>query len=220
MGQKVNPRIFRMGIATSWSGKWFASGKKYIEYLEQDEKIRKLLKVKLRDSGLDKIEIERSADSINIIIHSSRPGVVIGKGGSGIDELKKNIAKNIIKDKTKKVEVNIKEVSRPNLSANIVAVNVAIELERRVPYRRAMKRNIEQVMKAGAKGVKIVCAGRLGGVEIARTETLYEGKIPLHTLRADIDYSRTVSRTTYGAVGVKTWIYKGEVFERKDEKTN
>ena len=218
MGQKVNPRVFRIGQATSWSGKWFATGKKYIEYLEQDEKIRKMLKVKLREAGLDKIEIERTADTLNVIVYSSRPGVVIGKGGAGIDELKKEIAGKIVKDKTKKVEVNIKEVSKPNLSANIVAVNVAIELERRVPYRRAMKRNIEQVMKAGAKGVKVVCAGRLGGVDIARTETLYEGKIPLHTLRADIDYSRTVARTTYGAIGVKVWIYKGEVFDKQEEK--
>ncbi|MFH1890845.1 MAG: 30S ribosomal protein S3 [Candidatus Kuenenbacteria bacterium] len=218
MGQKVNPKAFRMGQSTHWSGKWFADKKKYIEYSSQDEEIHKLLSRKLKDAGIDKIEIERNTDSINIIIHSSRPGVVIGKGGSGIDELKKIVNKTIIKDLKKKVDINIKEVAKPNLSANVVVQNVAAELERRVPYRRAMKRNMELVMKAGAKGVKIVCAGRLGGVDIARTERLSEGKIPLHTIRADIDYSRMAARTTYGAVGVKVWIYKGEVFEKREEK--
>jgi len=213
MGHKINPKLMRLGTTISWNSNWFAKKQDYIEYLKQDTRIRSFLKRKLRDSGLDKIEIERTTDKIDVIIYSSRPGVVIGKGGSGIDELKKYIEKNIVKDKTKKVQVNIKEVTKPNLSANIVAQNIALELEKRVPYRRAVKRNLELVMRAGAKGAKVICAGRLGGVDIARSETISEGKIPLHTLRADIDYSRLVASTTYGAVGVKVWIYKGEVFD-------
>ncbi|OIO16556.1 30S ribosomal protein S3 [Candidatus Kuenenbacteria bacterium CG11_big_fil_rev_8_21_14_0_20_37_9] len=213
MGQKINPKLFRMGQSVSWSGKWFAERKKYVEYLKQDTAINKLLAGKFKEAGVDKIEIERNTDTLNIIINSSRPGVVIGKGGAGIEELKKMISKKIVKDEKKKIEINIREVSKPNLSANIVAQNVATELERRVPYRRVMKRNMELVMKAGAKGVKVICSGRLGGVDIARRETLSQGKIPLHTMRADIDYSRLAARTTYGAIGVKVWIYKGEVFE-------
>jgi len=213
MGQKINPKLFRMGQSVSWSGKWFAERKKYVEYLKQDTAINKLLAGKFKEAGVDKIEIERNTDTLNIIINSSRPGVVIGKGGAGIEELKKMISKKIVKDEKKKIEINIREVSKPNLSANIVAQNVATELERRVPYRRVMKRNMELVMKAGAKGVKVICSGRLGGVDIARRETLSQGKIPLNTMRADIDYSRLAARTTYGAIGVKVWIYKGEVFE-------
>ena len=213
MGQKINPKLFRMGQSVSWSGKWFAERKKYVEYLKQDTAINKLLAGKFKEAGVDKIEIERNTDTLNIIINSSRPGVVIGKGGAGIEELKKMISKKIVKDEKKKIEINIREVSKPNLSANIVAQNVATELARRVPYRRVMKRNMELVMKAGAKGVKVICSGRLGGVDIARRETLSQGKIPLHTMRADIDYSRLAARTTYGAIGVKVWIYKGEVFE-------
>ena len=217
MGQKVNPKIFRIGQTRSWNSVWFANVKNYAGYLKQDILIRKFLSVRLKEGGLDKIEIERAADSIHIAVHTSRPGVVIGKGGAGIDELRNIISRDYIKNKKTKVQIDIKEVAKPNLSANIVAQNVAAELEKRVPYRRAMKRNIEQVIKAGAEGVKVICSGRLGGVDIARRETLTEGKIPLHTIRADVDYSRLAARTTYGAIGVKVWIYRGEVFKKKEE---
>lgn len=216
MGHKVNPRIFRIGHSVNWNSRWF-SAKNYVAFLKQDVSIRKLLMGKLNDAGIDKIEIERNADSLNVIVHSSRPGVVIGKGGTGINELKKKIVDEIVKNKKQKIEINIKEVSKPNLSANIVAQNIAADLEKRIPFRRAVKRAMEQVMKAGAKGVKVVCSGRLGGVDIARTETLSDGKMPLHTLRSDIDYSRLAARTSTGAIGVKVWICRGEYFAEKDK---
>ena len=241
MGHKVNPKIFRIGLSESWNSRWFARGKDYAQYLKQDTEIRKYLTNKLKDAGVERIEIERSPDNINIIINSSRPGIIIGRGGAGIEEIKKYIEKKIISarggflpetdasldyasdegvssrqtsnwNKKIKLQINIKEVSKPQLSAQLVAQNIAQELEKRIPYRRAMKRNIESVMKAGAQGVKVICSGRLDGVEIARQETLSQGKIPLHTLRADIDYGIATACTTYGTVGVKVWIYKGEVF--------
>jgi len=214
MGHKVNPKIYRIGHLTNWTSKWFDSGSSYSKKVEQDVKIRKHITSKLKDAGIDKIEIERSPESINIMIYSSKPGIIIGRGGAGVDEIRKYITKKIIKDKNVKINIDIKEVSKPQLSAMIVAANIANELEKRIPYRRAMKRNIDSVMKAGAQGVKVVCSGRLDGVEIARQETLYQGKIPLQTLRADIDYARTAAHTTYGQVGVKVWIYKGEVFDK------
>lgn len=217
MGHKVNPKIFRIKTIHAWSSKWF-SQKSYITQLKQDVAIRKFLETKLREASLDKIQIDRTPDSIDINIYTARPGVIIGKGGASVDDLKTHIIKKIIKDKKIKTNINIKEVAKPNLSARIIAQNVALDLEKRMPYRRVMKKYIEQVMKAGAQGVKIICAGRLGGVEIARTETLSQGKIPLHTIRADIDYARLAARTTYGAVGVKVWIYKGEVFGKKEEE--
>ncbi len=220
MGHKVNPKIFRIGLSEDWDSCWFESGQKYVEYLEQDTKIRQYLTKKLKDGGVKKVEIERSPDNLNVIIYSSKPGIIIGRNGAGVEELKKYIQKKIIKDKflpnsnkrKTSLQINIKEVSKPQLSAQIIAQNIALELEKRVPYRRAMKRNMESVMKAGAQGVKVIASGRLDGVEIARQETLSKGKIPLHTLRADIDYGVAVARTTYGAVGVKVWIYKGEKF--------
>lgn len=219
MGHKVNPKIFRIKTINSWSSKWFSDGPSFILRLQQDVAIRKYLEKKLREASLDKIEIDRSAESLDVTIHTARPGVVIGKGGAGVDEIKEYINKNIIKNKKIKTQVKIKEVSKPNLSARIIAQTVALDLERRIPYRRVMKKYIEQVMKAGAKGVKIICAGRLGGVDIARSEKLSKGKIPLHTMRADIDYSRLAATTTYGQIGVKVWIYKGEVFgDKKNEE--
>ena len=217
MGHKVNPKVFRIGLSEDWDSRWFARGASYNKYLEQDTAIRKYLTGKLKDAGLEKITIERSPDKIDVNVHSSKPGIIIGRGGAGIEELKKYLEKKIIKDKTLKLNINIKEVSKPQLSSPIVAQNIANELEKRIPYRRAMKRNIESVMKAGAQGVKVVCSGRLGGVEIARQETLVEGKIPLHTIRADIDYGVATAFTTYGSVGVKVWIYKGEVFKKKTD---
>jgi len=213
MGHKVNPKVFRIGLSENWNSRWFGSGQTYVKYLEQDTKIRKYLTKKLRDAGLEKVEIERSPDNINVSVYSSKPGIVIGRGGAGIEELKKYIQKNVIKSKKIKLNINIKEVNKPQLSAQIVANNIALELEKRIPYRRSMKRNMESVMNAGAQGVKVICSGRLGGVEIARQETLSQGKIPLHTLRADIGYGMSTSWTTYGSVGVKVWIYKGEVFK-------
>jgi small subunit ribosomal protein S3 len=219
MGQKVNPKIFRIGQTLTWGSSWFARGKDYVKNLRSDALIRKYLTVKLKEAGLDRIEIDRSRESVKVVVHSSKPGVIIGRGGAGVEEIKNHIQKNIVQDKTKKVVVDIKEIAAPNLSAMVVAQNVAQELERRVPYRRAMKRNIDTTMKAGAKGIKILCSGRLDGVEIARRETLAEGRLPLHTFRASIDYGRIAARTIYGSVGVKVWIYKGEVFNAPSKQS-
>ncbi len=212
MGHKVNPKIFRIGLSENWASRWFKRGPAFARQLEQDTKLREYLNSKLRDCSLKSVEIERSPDNINIILHSSKPGIIIGRGGVGVEEIKNYLLKKIIKNKKIKLQINIKEVNKPQLCAQIMAQNIALELEKRIPYRRSMKRNIEAIIKAGAQGVKVHCAGRLGGVEIARTEKLTQGKIPLHTLRADIDYGTATARTTYGAIGVKIWIYKGEKF--------
>jgi len=214
MGHKVNPKIFRIGISKTWNSKWF-SDTNYIAHLKQDISIRKYVEKKLKEASLDNVIIDRSVGKIEINIYSARPGMIIGKGGAGIESMKKYILQKILKTKKTKVDINIKEVNKPNLSARIIAQNIAIDLEKRMPYRRVMKKYIDQVIKAGGQGVKIVCGGRLGGVEIARSESLSEGKIPLHTIRADIDYSRLVANTTYGVIGVKVWIYKGEYFAKK-----
>jgi len=214
MGQKVNPIIFRTGVIRSWNSKWFAA-ENYAAYLKQDIEIRKFLKTKMKDSGIARVEIERSAERINIIIHTSKPGLIIGRGGSAVDDLRREISRKFIKDKKVNVNITIKEISQPNLEAAVVLQGMIGEIEKRVPYRRVMKRAISNVMRAGAQGVKISVAGRLNGAEIARTETLSEGKIPLHTLRADIDYARGAAHTTYGAVGIKVWIYKGDVFSQQ-----
>ena len=215
MGHKVNPKIFRIGLSENWTSRWFKRGPLFAQQLEQDTKIRAYLTQKLKECSLERVEIDRSPDNINIILYSSKPGIIIGRGGSGIEEIKKYLQQKIIKNKKIKLSINIKEVNKPQLSAQIMAQNIALELEKRIPYRRSMKRNIESIMKAGAKGVKITCSGRLGGVEIARAEKLTQGKIPLHTLRADIDYGTATARTTYGAIGIKIWIYKGEIFKKK-----
>jgi small subunit ribosomal protein S3 len=206
MGQKVNPVSFRMGMSQSWKSKWF-SDKNYVQYLKQDVLVRKYLKKRLRDAGISRIEIKRSADEFSIIIFSSRPGIIIGRGGTGIEELKKDLVKKYIKNQ-KSLKLSIEEVRKPMLSAGIVMQSIVDQIEKRMPYRRVMKKTIERVMEAGAKGVKIKVAGRLNGVEIARRETLGQGRLPLHTLRANIDYSRGAAATTYGAIGVKVWIYK------------
>ncbi len=218
MGHKVNPKIFRIGVSKTWNSRWF-SLKNYVDRIQQDIAIRKYIETKFREASLDAVVIDRSNEKIEINIYTARPGMIIGRGGSGIDEVKKYIYERILKNKKIKLDVNIKEVNKPSLSARIVAQNIALDLEKRMPYRRVMKKYIDQVMKAGAQGIKIICSGRLGGVEIARSETLSQGKIPLHTLRADIDYARLGARTIYGVVGVKVWIYKGEFFE-KDKKNN
>lgn len=215
MGQKVHPKIFRIGELYSWDSKWF-SRRDYAKFLQQDILIKKFLKQELKDAAIAQVEIERSATATTIIIYSAKPGIIIGRGGQGVEELKKKIKKKFLDPKTS-LNINIQEVANPNISAELVAQSIIADLEKRVPYRRSMKQAIARVEKTEAKGVKVVVAGRLNGAEIARSETLATGSLPLHTLRADIDYARGIAQTTYGTIGVKVWIYKGEVF-KKDQK--
>ena len=207
MGQKVNPHGLRVGIIKDWDTKWYANKKEFSEFLVEDFNIRKLLKKKLYIAGISRIEIERAANKVKVNISTSRPGIVIGKGGSGVEELRKMLSK--VTDKG--IVISITEVKKPDMDAQLVAENIASQLERRVSYRRAMKQCMSKTMKAGAKGIKTSVSGRIGGAEIARTEHYHEGTIPLQTLRADIDYGFAEADTTYGKLGVKVWIYKGEV---------
>src|SRR4030042_192325 len=206
MGHKVNPKIFRMGIIRSWDSKWFAK-KNFSDFLRQDILIRKFLKKQLREASLDKIEIERSGDSVKVIIFSGKPGIIIGRSGAGIEELKNKLKKllNKIGLPNINLNLNIQEVSNPSLSANIILHNIIDDIEKRIPFRRVLRQAVAKAEKAGAKGVKVMVSGRLNGAEIARTEKLISGKIPLHTLRADIDYTRGTANTIYGAIGVKVW---------------
>lgn len=213
MGKKINPTVFRLGLSEKWRSRWF-SGRNFSNFLEQDINIRRHIKKTLKDASIDKIEIERSRGEVVVNISAAKPGLIIGRGGAGIEELKEKVKRQFL-DKDTKVKVNITEVSVPNLSAAVIVEAMRSDLERRIPFRRVMKQNIDKVMKAGAKGVKIVIAGRLNGVDIARTEKLTQGKIPLQTLRADIDYSRGAANTIYGVLGIKVWIYKGEYFDKK-----
>lgn len=217
MGQKVHPKIFRIGVIDTWRSKWF-SDKDYAERLEQDIRIRRFIMKKLREAGIASVEIVRSGDSIEINIHTSKPGLVIGRGGTGADELKKEIKKKYFSKKAT-FSVNIHEVTKPYLDAQLVCQSIIEQLEKRIPFRRVAKRSLDQIMQAGAKGAKIIVGGRLNGAEIARKEKFLQGSVPLHTLRADIDYARGAARTTYGAVGVKVWIYRGEVFSKSQEST-
>lgn len=219
MGQKVNPKIFRTNIIFTWSSKWFSQNN-YAENLQQDIKLRKFLRNKLKDAGLAKVEIERSVGKLDINLHNAKPGLIIGKGGKAVEDLKKELQRKIIHNPKLQININIKEVDKPNLSAEIMVQQMAQEIEKRVPFRRVMKRTIDMILKAGAKGAKVQVAGRLNGAEIARTETLSEGKIPLHTMRANIDYSRGVAITTYGTIGIKVWIYTGEIFKTKEQEIN
>ncbi|MCD4705198.1 30S ribosomal protein S3 [bacterium] len=219
MGQKVNPIIFRMGISQNWRSRWF-SDKNYIAYLQQDITIRRFLKKRLKDASIDRIEIKRSGKEIELVIRSSRPGIIIGRGGSGIEDLKKEIIKKYIKNQKQNLKITIEEVKRPMLSAGILLQSIIEQVEKRIPYRRVMKKTIEKAMQAGCDGIKIIMSGRLNGVEIARTETLKDGRLPLHTLRANIDYSRGVARTTYGAVGVKVWVYLKDDKSQKEDNNN
>jgi len=209
MGQKVHPKVFRLGIIYSWKSKWFAT-RGYQDQLQTDVKLRRWLKKKLKGASVASIEIERGASSLTVNIQTAKPGIVIGRGGAQVEELKKTIKQQFLKPGDS-LQLNIQEVANPMLSAEIVAENMALELEKRMPFRRVMKQAIDQAMKAGALGAKVMVAGRLNGAEIARTEKLIVGKVPLHTLRADIDYSRTGARTTYGVIGVKVWINRGEI---------
>lgn len=217
MGQKVHPKIFRIGEHYTWSSKWF-SKKGYAKLLEQDILIRKFIKKELKSAAVADVEIERYANAITVIIHSGKPGIIIGRGGQGVEELKKKIKLKFLGPKAT-ININIQEVSNPNLSAELVVQSIAADLEKRMPYRRVMKQAISRIEKTSAKGVKIIVAGRLNGSDIARTEMLASGSLPLHTIRADIDYARGVARTIYGAIGVKVWIYKGEIF-KKDNQGN
>jgi small subunit ribosomal protein S3 len=216
MGHKINPTSFRLKITETWKSKWFSKSN-YVELLHEDIRIREYLEKHLRKAGLARIDIERLNDGIiTIIVHTTKPGLIIGKGGAGIEELKKRVKKQLqIKSELK---VNIEEVRDVNLRAQVIANNIVEQLERRIAFRRLMKQTLEQVMQAGAKGVKVAIGGRLNGAEIARTEQLSAGKIPLHTLRADIDFARATAHTTFGTIGVKIWVYRGDVFDNKDKK--
>lgn len=206
MGQKVNPHGLRIGIIKTWDAKWYAD-KDYAKFLHEDVKIRDFVKGKLYTAGVSRIEIERAANRVKVIIHTAKPGMVIGRGGAGIEQLKTSLKK--LTGKT--IDVNIAEIKQAELDATLVAENIAAQLEKRIAFRRAMKQSVGRTMRMGAKGIKVMVGGRLGGAEIARTESYREGSIPLHTLRADIDYGTAEAHTTYGRIGVKVWIYKGEV---------
>lgn len=210
MGQKVSPVGLRVGIIRDWESRWYAE-KDFSKLLHEDIKIRKFLEEKLVDAGLSHIEIERAANRINLTLHTAKPGMVIGKGGQEIENLRNAIAKMT----DKKVHINVNEIKKPDLDAKLVAESIAKQLENRVSFRRAMKQAMQRVMRAGAKGVKVTVSGRLGGAEIARSEGYSEGTVPLHTLRADIDYAVEEAHTTYGVIGVKVWIYRGEVLPVK-----
>ena len=213
MGQKVNPHGLRVGVIKDWDSKWYAEAD-FADNLIEDHEIRKFLKKKLYAAGSSKIEIERASDRVKVIVYTAKPGVVIGKGGAEIEKIKAEVQKLT----TKKLVVDIKEVKRPDKDAQLVAENIAQQLENRVSFRRAMKSCMSRTMKAGALGIKASCSGRLGGADMARTEFYNEGTIPLQTLRADIDYGFAEADTTYGKVGVKVWIYKGEVLPKKRNK--
>ncbi len=215
MGKKVNPFLYRLGVIRDWKSKWFSSNK-YSQYLRNDVELREYLKKRLLKAAVDDIVIERSSNSVVVNIHSARPGIIIGRGGTEAEELRKEIAK-IIKEKVE-VKVNIIEIRNFETSAKLVAQSVAEQIERRIPFRRTIKKAIERTMQnKQVKGIKVAIAGRLDGAEMARTEWLSEGKIPLQTLRADIDFAKFNAHTTYGVVGIKVWIYKGEVFEEKEK---
>lgn len=212
MGQKVHPKGLRIGIIKDWDAKWYAD-KDYAELLHEDIKIRKYIKEKLYAAGVPKIEIERAANNVRVLLHTAKPGIVIGRGGSEVEKLRQELEKMT----GKKVNINIIEVKKPELDAQLVAENVAAQLEKRTSFRRAMKQAVGRTMRMGAGGIRIAVAGRLGGAEIARTEWYSEGKVPLHTLRADIDYGFAEANTTYGKLGVKVWIYKGEILPEAKE---
>jgi len=220
MGQKVHPKIFRTGVIYTWPSKWFGSKRTLADKIKQDVQIRRFLIKKLREAGVDKVEIERDAQKITITVYTAKPGLIIGRGGAGAEDLKKEIkGKFLPKIKLRDVHLNINEVDRPNLSAQILVQAMSIDIEKRMPFKRVMKQVIAHAQRAGALGVKVLLKGRLNGAEIAREEKMTAGKIPLQTLRADIDFARGSAHTTYGAIGIKVWIYRGEIFNKEDNKT-
>lgn len=217
MGHKVNPISFRLGGLQTWRSKWFANKKDYRHLLKKDIELKKFLREKLRNAALSRIEIERSPRVIAINIYSSRPGIIIGRGGSGIEELKKDLSR-MFQEKTK-IDINIKEVRKPETDAQIVGYLVAEQLEKRVPFRRVIKQSLERIKQnKEIKGARLMVAGRLDGADMSRREWVGYGKVPLHTLRANIDYATFTARTTYGVIGIKVWLYKGEVFEDDSQK--
>ncbi len=224
MGQKVHPKVFRLNINKTWDSKWYSDAKDYANLLRQDILIRKYVLHKFRLSGVSKVDIERSANGVIVNIYSAKPGLIIGRGGSGVEDLKKEIQNKFVKDGfsrkkgIRNININILELEKAGTDSAVIMQSVIADLEKRIPFRRVIKQNIARVEKAGAKGIKIIVSGRLDGAEIARRETLFSGKIPLHTLRADIDYCRGAAQTIYGKIGVKVWVYKGEIFEDKNIK--
>ncbi|ADL42154.1 ribosomal protein S3 [Caldicellulosiruptor obsidiansis OB47] len=212
MGQKVHPKGFRLGIIRDWDSRWFANDKDFDKYVLEDYKIRRHIKEKLYNAGISRIEIERAAKRVKVIIHTAKPGIVIGRAGSGVEALRKELEK-LTGGKT--ISLDIKEIKVPELDAQLVAENIAAQLEKRVSFRKAMKQAMARALRSGAKGIKTMVSGRLGGADIARTEWYKEGRIPLQTLRADIDYGFAEAHTTYGRIGVKTWIYKGDILPQK-----
>ncbi|MCM0599734.1 30S ribosomal protein S3 [Periweissella fabalis] len=213
MGQKINPTGLRVGIIRDWDAKWYANNQDFANYLHEDLRIRKFIEQKLADASVSRIEIERAAKRVNVSIHTAKPGMVIGKGGSEVETLRQSLNKLT----GKRVHINIVEIKKPDLDAHLVGQQIANDLERRVAFRRAMRGAIQRAMRAGAKGIKTQVAGRLNGADIARIEHYTEGTVPLHTLRADIDYSWDEAMTTYGKLGIKTWIYRGEVLPTKNK---
>jgi small subunit ribosomal protein S3 len=208
MGQKGHPIGFRLGYTKDWQSRWYAK-RDYADLLHEDIELREMIRRRFHHAGVSRVEIERAANKLKLDIHTARPGIVIGRNGSEVDRLKKDIERKT----SREVYVNIQEVNRPELDAQLVAENIALQLQRRVAFRRAMRRAVETSMRFGAKGIKVRCAGRLGGLEISRAEWYLQGKLPLHTLRADIDYGFAESATTYGQIGVKVWVYRGEIFD-------
>ena len=214
MGQKVSPIGLRIGINKDWEANWYASGKDFSKYLEKDLKIRKYITKNLKDAAISKVEIERNGKRTEVIVHTAKPGVIIGRGGEEIEKIKKAISKLVGEE----VQISIVDVKKPDIDAALVASSIANQIENRASFRMAQKRAIRNAMKAGAKGIKTLVSGRLGGADMARSEGYSEGTIPLHTLRADIDYAHSEADTTFGKIGVKVWIYKGEILEDKKAK--
>ncbi len=218
MGQKVHPIGIRLGVTKEWSSKWFADAKQYPEFVLQDHQIREFLRKKLKEASVSRIQIDRPAKRANITIHTARPGIVIGKKGEDIEKLRIDVAK-VLGMALPDVRLNIAEIRKPELDAQLVAEGIAQQLERRVQFRRAMRRAVTNTMRVGAEGIKVKVSGRLNGAEIARSEWYREGRVPLHTLRADIDYGLAEARTTYGVIGVKVWVFRGEVFDSTETRS-
>jgi len=216
MGQKVHPTGFRLGIATDWTSKWYADTAQFADFLDEDLKIREFLKKKLAQAAVSRIQISRPAKSVAVTIHTARPGIIIGKKGEDIEKLRIEVA-SLVSAHLNNVKISIEEIRKPELDAQLVAEGIASQLERRVMFRRAMRRSVTNAMRIGAEGIKINVSGRLNGAEIARNEWYREGRVPLHTLRADVDYGFAEALTTYGILGVKVWIYKGEVFDLENK---
>ncbi|MBI2098922.1 30S ribosomal protein S3 [Candidatus Uhrbacteria bacterium] len=218
MGNKVNPTIFRIGTVGNWRAKWFARKNDFPAWLREDIELRAFVWGMLKDAGVDRIDIERSRGTVTVVVHAAKPGFIIGRAGAGIEDLKKKIQQNFFRGRKVDLHLNIQEVSRPSLSSHVVMQSMIMDLEKRIPFRRILKQSLERVQKGGAEGVKVWVKGRLNGAEIARVETLSWGKVPLHNLRADIDYAQGFAKTIFGTIGVKVWINRGEVFEEKPKK--